>query len=531
MTETRLLELQRGAGEPAALELRAGVQLPPIGIGANAAWRVAADGILDVHAYIYFDGHALFVQSANDGNPALVNGQPVGRAWTPVDVPCTIALASARLVFRDLDADLAESTVSTVSTGSSGSNDDWFPVADDDRTIAHRPEDSAPDDEDRTIAGAEPDDEDRTMAAPAPQPRHLRDTPRPAGPDTSPAPPMGEPSSYHPPPNRPFARGAFASAPDPESTRVNPFAETLSGSSGGYPAAPQREDTLAGDLAATPAMGAPMLRPLPFRPTLVRPAAGNRWAGGEPPPPAQSETQDELSTLPKDAPAPRPSIVETLPPPRPLVAPAGGTLNGLQPQPLPNLAPPGLLNVPPPAAPVAVTGPSFGDRLSKEWKETSTVKKVLLFLMPLMLPVVWFTFGEEPPPRRATTATGTTPAASGGGPPTASATQPYGYPALSAAAQQVPPPLDTTAAVLPPPPRQRPALPAASADARVAAQDASTGAPAADRREHQAADYVATGQYDQAAMLYERLALEHPENPAFREAARILRAKLDGGLR
>jgi thioredoxin-like negative regulator of GroEL len=57
-------------------------------------------------------------------------------------------------------------------------------------------------------------------------------------------------------------------------------------------------------------------------------------------------------------------------------------------------------------------------------------------------------------------------------------------------------------------------------------------APASvDRRERMAADYVATGQFEQAAQLYDRLAIDHPENPAFREAARILRTKLDAGMR
>jgi hypothetical protein len=46
---------------------------------------------------------------------------------------------------------------------------------------------------------------------------------------------------------------------------------------------------------------------------------------------------------------------------------------------------------------------------------------------------------------------------------------------------------------------------------------------------------VATGQYEQAAQIYDQLALAqrnepHP-NPAFAEAARILRIKLDAGIR
>ena len=50
-----------------------------------------------------------------------------------------------------------------------------------------------------------------------------------------------------------------------------------------------------------------------------------------------------------------------------------------------------------------------------------------------------------------------------------------------------------------------------------------------DHRERQAADFVATHAYDQAIRIYDQLAVERPQNPAFREAARILRQKLDAG--
>jgi hypothetical protein len=53
----------------------------------------------------------------------------------------------------------------------------------------------------------------------------------------------------------------------------------------------------------------------------------------------------------------------------------------------------------------------------------------------------------------------------------------------------------------------------------------------ADRRERSAADYVATGQYELAAQIYDTLARDNPKNPAFAEAARILRTKADAGIR
>ena len=43
--------------------------------------------------------------------------------------------------------------------------------------------------------------------------------------------------------------------------------------------------------------------------------------------------------------------------------------------------------------------------------------------------------------------------------------------------------------------------------------------------ERAAVDAVAAGSYEAAAKMYEDLAKAHPENKAYKEAARILRAK------
>jgi hypothetical protein len=41
---------------------------------------------------------------------------------------------------------------------------------------------------------------------------------------------------------------------------------------------------------------------------------------------------------------------------------------------------------------------------------------------------------------------------------------------------------------------------------------------------------VASGQYERAAFVYDQLARQYPDKPAYREAARILRSKLDAGV-
>jgi hypothetical protein len=56
-----------------------------------------------------------------------------------------------------------------------------------------------------------------------------------------------------------------------------------------------------------------------------------------------------------------------------------------------------------------------------------------------------------------------------------------------------------------------------------------TSSPVQRTLERQAVDLVASGQYERAAFVYDQLARQSPEQPAYREAARILRAKFDAG--
>jgi outer membrane protein assembly factor BamD (BamD/ComL family) len=46
--------------------------------------------------------------------------------------------------------------------------------------------------------------------------------------------------------------------------------------------------------------------------------------------------------------------------------------------------------------------------------------------------------------------------------------------------------------------------------------------------ERQAIDLVAQGQYGKAVDIYDQLAQQHPEQPAFKEAARLLRQRTNG---
>ena len=60
-----LLEVRRGTSGTDHLAFPRGQSMQPISLGLRGQWRIEADGVLDVHGYVYFDGQNLFVQSAS----------------------------------------------------------------------------------------------------------------------------------------------------------------------------------------------------------------------------------------------------------------------------------------------------------------------------------------------------------------------------------------------------------------------------------------------------------------------------------
>ncbi|HEY1692552.1 MAG TPA: hypothetical protein VGG39_10345 [Polyangiaceae bacterium] len=162
---------------------------------------------------------------------------------------------------------------------------------------------------------------------------------------------------------------------------------------------------------------------------------------------------------------------------------------------------------PPPPPPVAPTGGTalraaiapLGKQAAAQWRETSFPKKAVLVMLPFAFLAVYVLFDDSnrqradssPPPRPSASAL------SGSAAPT------------TASARPVAPP--TTA----PPSASPPVAPAPL-----------TGGKTPERL---AVDAVAAGAYADAARRYEELAREHADQPAYREAARILRAKVDAG--
>jgi len=114
MAEASVIELRAGQGEPRQVSLTPGSVLDPTSVGQTAMWRVEGAGVLDVHGYLYFDGKALFVQSADDDAPVMVNRHRIARAWTEVRMPSTIELGEVQLVYR-IDTSVFEDADQTVA--------------------------------------------------------------------------------------------------------------------------------------------------------------------------------------------------------------------------------------------------------------------------------------------------------------------------------------------------------------------------------------------------------------------------------
>ncbi len=243
-------------------------------------------------------------------------------------------------------------------------------------------------------------------------------------------------------------------------------------------------------------------------------------ASTEPPPPPPPASQATV-LLPGATPQqPRPAAGAPAVQPR-LQVPAGATRT----QPpiyqgqMPLVAPGGQMPIgtsgAPYAAPPASRVPACEPSFKEQWAALSGPKKILVGMLPLLLGAFYILFVREDapmpapvPPKAASDAAVALTA-----PPRVSAALPTG----------------PTPSFLQPPLASAPTLvpPVVSAPTQTIAPVGST--PAQRTLERLAIDYVANGQYERAAGMYDQLAAMYPDKPAYREAARILRAKLDGG--
>ena len=336
-----VIEVRAGTSDQPVKELRPGNQLAPTSVGRSGMWRVDAPGVLDVHAYVYFDGQALFLQSADPSNPAKSNGQTIGATWTQVEIPCTIEIGRARLVYRTLDdGDDDDKTVArpieqfdAAMTPAAGSPAAGSPIGAP-PAMAFRPGGGA--------LATKTDEEEKTRFAPMDigggAPAQRQPEPTVVNPiELSAQAPKARPAAGAPPP-------AWGDAPGQGSTAAGP------------PPAPPVGQGWGGNVQVDPNMMQPGMQPGMMQPGMMQPGM---MQPGMPMQPGMMPMQPGMSGQLPAQPGPETGKV------------------------------------------VTATGPqSPWDKVKKDWQETSFIKKGMLILMPMIGLLMWNLYGnEEPPPQ------------------------------------------------------------------------------------------------------------------------------------
>ncbi len=480
---THVIEIESGIGEPAFIPLSMGQELQPISVGKKGMWRIESPRVLDVHAFVYFDGSSLFLQSADESNAASVDGFRVGKAWTELHAPCKIEIGQARLRFRSLIADDNQAT-----------------------EIAMSPPVQAPPGGPGGMPG------NSMPVAAAPPPPRMQSGPRGAIPQPAPS---SNPVAF-PKAERPFKPGEFSAAPDEgESTRIAPL-ETIGGgrmASGAHARPPTQ---VQGAMAGMPAPG--YGPPQGFDPNQQAMQQG--FDPNQPPPPYGPPGYPNGSGA-YGAMGPN---VQGMPPQGAAGTGGYGAMNpqGMQPQ-------------PPPAGPPANGTQALGAKLKQ-----NSIPKIVAGLLFIVGGLLYLAEDDDPPPPKrkpvASLDGGTgTPVTAGSG---ASSAPPITPPVMPPwpAGVPCPPPnwppntplpcvphgISPSSADPPPPPPPTGGKPGKDAGGPTT----TTGSKSLER---QAVDFVAAGDTARAAAAYEELVRREPNNKVYAEAARILRAKLDAG--
>ncbi|MBS2014651.1 MAG: hypothetical protein JST00_17315 [Deltaproteobacteria bacterium] len=528
---THVIEIETGIGEPAFIPLSMGHELQPISVGKKGMWRIESPRVLDVHAFVYFDGNALFLQSADEQSAASVDGYRVGKAWTELHAPCKIEIGSARLRFRSLIADAEQATVGLAQP----------PVAPPPMNPPMPgPGQAPPPGMGLGMQGTRP-----------PQPMMGADaSPMQTGPQPAPQGPGGQPVSF-PKADRPFKPGEFSAKADDESTRIAPLEST-----GG-------NRIPSGNVnAVRPAAGAPMGERLPTGPMPQMAMGSGPYGavnagpmmqngmmpmmppGGAPPPPGSypaqvpgapgsypGQGQNAYAQGPFSQP---PGMMPQQGPP--MMGPGG-----------PSMPPGGFGSMTPQGGSPPAPGQGGNDFLTKLKETPIPIKTVAMVLILIASGLYLLDDDEEPAPKKKPVATldggaadGGKVAAAGGGVISDAGATTNVPPVATPGATGTQPPAWPPGVPCPPPnwPPNTP-LPCTPNDVKPekpekpghhdAGSAVTSNNPATKTLERQAVDYVAAGDMAKAAAAYEELTRRDPKNPVYAEAARILRNKLDGG--
>jgi hypothetical protein len=522
---THVIEIESGIGEPGFIPLTLGQELQPLSLGKKGMWRIESPRVLDVHAFVYFDGNSLFLQSADETAAAVVEGFKVGKGWTELHAPCRIEIGQARLRFRSLLAEADEQPT-------------MLEVDDNETTALGRAPVAPPPGFAATL-----DDRRRGSGAPA-QPS------RPAPGMSAPPPPVSSGPMTFAKADRPFRPGEFVTSDD-ESTRFAPLEATGANRAMARPSAGRLpdEEAMRGMTGAMPVVHHSQGDPYGMMPNMP--------PGMQGPPPGMQGAPLGMHGAPGPYPGgpvhPGGPGGGGYPPPGggpgyPYGYPPNAMPPGMAPGSGPSMIPggygsPALQTAPVPAQP-------GGDSLAEKWNALPRSTRIALAASPLFLASAFYllTDDPEPAPKRpvaaadAGAATGSDAAAAQSAtataqpppsgwpagvpfpPPGWPAGVPYPYAAPSAAASVPAAPIADAA------PTPAPATSAPSSSAAPVPTPPPRPASSKEKTlERQAVDLVAEGDYAKAADLYRKLVAEDPTNPAYSEALRILQARLDGG--
>jgi hypothetical protein len=97
--------VRHGEGKPSGIRFEHGVTTGPFSVGRRGAWRITADDVEDMHAYLQFDGEDVSVLGLKGGNPPLLEGRPIGEEWVVVPAPGILQVGKIRIVFDFVEDD------------------------------------------------------------------------------------------------------------------------------------------------------------------------------------------------------------------------------------------------------------------------------------------------------------------------------------------------------------------------------------------------------------------------------------------
>jgi len=469
-TPGSIVEIRAGTSQRPLLELRPGQVVQPMSIGRVGMWPIEAPGVLDVHAYVYFDGNALFIQSADAGNPAKGNGQAIGSTWQQIEIPCTIELGRARLVYRTLDEmdegdedkTVAQAIQLPIGPGRSPQAPQFTPNA---GAFSNRSKGPDSDATRLQPMGREPDP---TVVSPL----EMAGTPIGGVPKARPAAGMPALSTDMAPQSQPTQIGAPPAPPPPQNMGYAAFGSVQVAVPGVPPPPNPMMQTLS----------APMQSPMQMQQPMMQMQMQGMPPGQNP---MMMQGQNPMM-MPQNMMPPGHNPMMALPPGTP------GAETG-------RIIPPGELK-------------GFA-RAKAEWQAMPPIRKVIVGTFPGVLLLIYFMLFEDEPQQQARkprpqpsasasmSSTAAPPPVVDAGPPIVMTT-PNPPPVVDAG-----PPTSTTTTTTAPPPPPKGKL----------------------TLERQAIDLVSQGQYTKAADIYDQLAAQPGISPAqqsaYREAARLIRAR------